>query len=273
MPIVFPPSGLGRSYQTSAKAGITVTGSATPHVMGAYTTIIDPLSYPTFGLAINVTGVAVSVTDTSMLMNISIAPSGGGNEQIIIPFLDVGAASLIGAAGGKYYFFPVYIPAGKAVRAQVQGVVANDQAAVIAHAYEHPPYGFTESGAIQEWTQYGAVSANSRGTAVTSALNAFGTEAQITASTSRNHNWFHVGFSYGTNTNVTGGRYRVRLARDTAAADVIGIWDFGAPTSAEDINGPFHTWPVNYPLPAGSALNIDVDGAAAEAVTVMVYAA
>jgi hypothetical protein len=221
-----------------------------------------------------VVGVNASAADTRQLMNIGIAPTGGGNEQIVIPFLDTGhaTAGTSNAGPGKTYFFPLHIPAGKALRAQVQGFIASDTAVVIAHAYEHPPYGFAE-GAIEEWTQYGADSANSRGTAVTSGSAAFGTEAQITASTARNHNWFHVGIDYGTNVSITSGRYRVRLARDTGATDIIGVWEFSATSSSEDISGPNPSLPVNYPLPAGSTLYVDIDGAAAEAMSAIVYAA
>ena len=270
MPIVFPSSGFGRSYEQTAKAGVTVTASSTIHTMGSWATLFDPLSYECFALAINISDVNGANTDTRSLLNIGIGPTGGGNEQVVIPYLDAGAASA-GQSRGKTYFFPLYIPSGKAVRAQLQSVVSSQTAQVIAHAFELPPLGFAED-APQEWTQYGADSANSQGTAVTSGLVVYGTEAQITASTSRNHRWFHVGIDWGTNTVINAGRYRVRLATDTAAADVIGIWEFNAPTTAEDINGPFPNLPVCYPLPSGSALYIDVDGAAAEAMSAMVYA-
>lgn len=272
MPLVFPASGFGRSYQQTAKAGVIVTSHATTaHTMGNWTTLIDPLTYDCFGLFIAAHVVSQAATDTRMLMDIGIGPTGGGSEQIVVPFLDVGAAAVIAAGLGKTYFFPLYIPAGKAVRARCQSKIVADTVTVHAHAFELPPHGFAED-APQEWTQYGADAATSSGVAVTSGNNAYGTEVQVSASTGRNHRWFHVGIDWGSNTVVNSGRYRVRLARDTAAADIIGVWEFGSQTANEDINGPAPDFPACVPVAAGSTLYVDVDGAA-EAMAVIVYAA
>ena len=65
----------------------------------------------------------------------------------------------------------------------------------------------------------------------------------------------------------------VRLARDTGAADILGIWEFEAETTSEDIVGPNEAAPICCPVAAGSALYVDVDGANAEAMNAMVYAA
>ncbi len=275
MPIVFPSSGFGRIYQQTAKAGVTVTASGTAHTMGAWVTLIDPLSYDLFGLALHVSGVSAATTDTRMLANIGVAPTGGGSEQIVIPYLDIGAANSAQTPGdvGNMWFFPLYVPAGKAVRVQNQAVVVSDTALVHAYAYELPPHGFAED-VPQQWTQYGASAAASSGTAVTSGSAVFGTEVDVTggSGTSRAHRWFHVGIDWGTNTVVSNGRYRVRLARDTAAADVIGIWDFVTIGTSEGNSGPIPSFPICYPVPAGSLLYVDVDGAAAEAMSVIVYA-
>lgn len=270
MPVVFPPSGFGRTYQQTAKGGVTVTAAATAHTMGAWATLIDPLSYDLFGLFLWASGVSVGAADTRMLADIGVAPTGGGSEQVVIPFLDLGAASGAGASSGEGWFFPLYVPSGKAIRARCQAVIVSDVVTMTAYFFELPPHGFAED-APQEWAQYGANAAASRGTAVTSGSGVFGTEAQITASTSRAHRWFHVGIDWGTNAVITAGRYRVRLARDTGGTEVIGIWDFIA-SGNEDINGPFPSFPACVPVPVGSALYIDVDGAAAEAMSAMVYA-
>jgi hypothetical protein len=271
VPVVFPPSGFGRPYQQTAKNGVTVTASATPHTQGAWTTLIGSLSYDVFGVALRAWGVSGSNTNTGMLANIGVSPAGGGSEQIVIPYLDFGAADVL-AGSGKDYFFPLYIPAGKDLRAQIQAVVVSDTVVMNAAAFELPPHGFAED-APQEWTQYGAVSASTRGTAVTSGSNAYGTEAQITASTTRAHRWFHVGLDFAADTVVAAGGYRVRLARDTGGADVIGIWDFRAPSASENIIGPRPNFPACCPVAAGSTLYIDVDGQTTEALGVIVYAA
>lgn len=272
MPIVSPSSGFGRSYQQTASNGVTVTASATPHSMGNYSTLIDPLSYDCFGLFVNVNTIGGSGVNTSSLMDIAVAPTGGGSEDVVIPYLDVGAAATLNQ-GGKAYFFPLYVPAGKAIRARMQATVVSDTAVVVAHAYELPPHGFAED-APQQWTQYGANTGASRGTAVTSASGSFGTDVDITAGagTTSAHRWFHVGLDFGTNTAISAGRYRVRLARDASAADIIGVWDFTVPSTAEVLQGPLNSFPVCCPVSSGSLLRADIEGAAAEALSVIVYA-
>ena len=268
MPLITPANGFGRIYQQVAKAGVTIT-CGNQHVLGNWATLLDPLSYDLFGVHLQAWGVSSNGADTRMLMNIGVAPTGGGSEQVVIPYLDVGHAFVTGI--GRQYFFPLYVPAGKAMRAQAQGFVAADTVLVVASAYELPPHGYAED-APQEWTQYGADSASSQGVAVTSGAGSYGTEVQITASTSRDHRWFHVGIDWGSNTTISLGTYRVRLSKDTGGTEVIGIWDFVALSNNEDINGPYPCFPSCFPLPAGSPLYIDVDGAAAEAMTAMVYA-
>lgn len=272
MPIVFPASGFGRIYQQTAKAGVTVTASATAHTMGAWVTLIDPLSYDLFGLWIAAAGVAGAATDTRMLGNIGVAPTGGGGEQVVIPYLDLGAADNRAGTLGKTWFFPLYIPAGKAIRAQCQAVIVSDTTGVVVGGFELPSHGFAED-APQEWAQYGAQSASSRGTAVTSGSAAYGTAVDVTAGagTTRAHRWFHVGIDWGTNTDVSAGRYRVRLSRDSAGDDIVGIWDF-ATDGTELVVGPFPSFPSCVPLASGSLLYVAVDGAAAEAMSVIVYA-
>jgi len=271
VPTIIPASGFGRSYQQTAKGGVGLTSGGSAHTMGSWATLIDPVSYDVCGLFLNIFGVSGAAADTRGLLDIGVAPTGGGNEQVVIPSLDVGAAAA-SATGGKTYFFPLYVPKGKAIRARWQSVTASDTTiAVVAHAFELPFHGYAED-APQEWVQYGAAGASSTGVAVTSGSAAYGTEAQITASTSRAHRWFHVGIDWGTNTAITSGRYRVRLARDTGATEVIGVWEFMAPTAGEDILGPFPILPACMPIPAGSPLYVDVDGAAAEAMAAIVYA-
>lgn len=274
MPLVFPASGFGRSYQQTAKGGVTVTANASAHTMGSYATLIDPLSYDCFGLFVNVSAIFTATTNTSALLDIAVAPTGGGSEDVVIPYLDVGAATSL-SAGGKSWFFPLYVPAGKAIRSRFQSTVAGgDTALVVAHAFELPPHGFAED-APQQWEQYGANAAASRGAAVTSGSGTYGTEADVTAGvgTTRAHRWFHVGIDFGTNTAVSAGRYRVRLARDTGATDIIGVWEFSVPTTSEDLAGPFPDFPVCCPVASGSLLYVDINGAAAEAMSAIVYAA
>jgi len=273
MPAVIPASGFGKDVQQTAKGGVTITAGATANTMGAWTTLLDPLSFDVFALALAVSGVSAATTNESYLMDIGIAPTGGGNEQIVIPFFDAGAASNSVSAMGKLYIFPLFLPAGKALRARGQCVVASRTAVVNVHVLGLPPHGFAED-APQQWYQYGAVASTSSGTGVTSGTNAFGTAVDVTggAGTTANHRWFHVGLDLTTNTVLSAGIYRVRLSRDSAGTDILGVWDFPISTN-EDITGPHPAFPVCVPVSAGSSLFVAVNGAAAEVLGTIVYAA
>lgn len=273
MPMVVPSSSAGRSYEQTAKGGVTVTSGGSAHALGSWATLIDPVDYDVFGVYLNVSAVSVSATDTRMLMNLGVATTGGGDEQIVIDSIDVGAAGAQNT-GGKSYFFPLFIPAGKALRAQTRALAVSDTCLVVAHAYELPYHGYFED-APQWWETYGEATASSQGTAVTSGSGAFGTEVDITsgAGTTRDHRWFTVSIGFGTNTTISAGRYRVRLALDTGAANVLGIWEFTVSGTAEDLNGPLNCVPVCVPVPSGSLLYVDIDGGAAEAMTAIVHAA
>jgi hypothetical protein len=205
-----------------------------------------------------------------MLMDIGVASSGGGNERIVIPYLDVGAAATQDGKIGVGWVFPVYLRAGMALRARAQGVIASDTVDVMCHLYGVPPWGTAED-APQEWTQYGAVPGSSCGTAITSGAAAWGSSVAITSSTSRLHHWWHVGIDWGTNTVVSAGFYLVRLTTDSAGTELIGIWRFMA-TTVEDIVGPFPQYPITYRLPAGKAVYAAANGPAAVAMSVIVYA-
>lgn len=273
MPLIVPASGFGRNLQTTAKAGVTVTASGTTHTKGSWATLIDPVNFDVFGVFLNMANVFTAAANTSMLVDLGIAPTGGGSEQVVVANIDAGAADAFNL-GGKSYFFPLFIPAGKALRARCQGFIASDTVTVVAGVYVQPPYGVAQD-APQEWETYGADTANSRGTVLSSGSGTFGTDVDITggAGTIRDHRWFHVSIGWGANTAVSAGRYRVRLATDAGAADIIGIWEFMASSQNEHIIGPLNCLPVCYPVPAGSALRVDVDGGAAESMTAIVHAA
>ena len=271
MPIVFPPSGPGYTNTQTAKGGVTVTAGSTAHTMGAWATVLSNLAFDCHVLFINVFGINVSAGTSRYLVDIGISDGTAGSEQVIVPYLDVGAAAASSYVG-KTYLFPVYIRAGKSVVVRGQSETASKTCVVVAHAIGLPFHGYSDYGSPQEWIQYGADPSTSSGTALTSGSGAFGTAALI-GTTSQDHRLWHVGIDWATNTVISQGRYRVRLSTNSTGTDVIGIWEFTAPTAAEDITGPFSNIPVYRPLPSGTTLYVACDGAAAEAMAAIVYAA
>ncbi len=271
MPIVFPPSGPGYTNTQTAKGGITITAGGTAHTMGAWTTVLSNLAFDCHALFLNVFGIRVGTGTSRYLLDIGVSDGKSGSERVIIPYLDAGAAAMSNEVG-KTYLFPIYIRAGSSLIVRGQSETANKTCTVVAHAIGLPFHGYSDYSSPQVWVQYGANPSTSSGTALTSGNGAFGTAALI-GTTSQDHRLWHVGIDWATNTAISTGRYRVRLSTDSAGNDVIGIWEFTAPSTAEDIAGPAPVTPMYRPLPSGTSLYVACDGAAAEAMAAIVYAA
>jgi hypothetical protein len=203
---IWTPSwiGHGGAFQTNltaaARTGTTVTADGVAHVKGAWSSLIDPTTYPTYGVWVELDTVAVSNTLTSMLVDIGYGPTGGLNEQVIIPNLLAGAAREGLGDQGRLYFIPCYIPAGVRVSARCQAVVVSDTVAIKIYLEQQPRYPGPFGGCLA----YGVVSASSRGTVATSGTNAFGAWVSL-GLTSRHHRFWAIGVDQGTDsTNATG---------------------------------------------------------------------
>lgn len=242
MPSLVIPSvigGLGDTNLTaSSRAGTTITASGTAHVKGSYSILIDPTTKPSYGIWIRLRGVAGSATNTSLLVDISYGPTGGGNEQVLILDLDAGAADSGSQVMGKCYYFPVYIPSGVAVSARCQAVIVSDTVVVAVWLNQDPAYrwtcGMTET--------YGEDEATSNGTSVTPASGSFGSWTQIGTNSDpiRAHRFWTVGYSLGTDTTVAAADVLIEIGTgpDSANVSVIGRFSF-AQTGGELIDGPF----------------------------------
>ncbi len=70
-------------YDNQGRIGITVTSSATAHVKGAWTDVLTvPTTHPTYGIVVEVLGVASSATASAMLVDIGFGPTGGEVDAI-----------------------------------------------------------------------------------------------------------------------------------------------------------------------------------------------
>lgn len=180
MPLLVPPFA-GRTHQVNMTAGgttgtvITANASANQKAT-SYTSLIDPTSKPSYGIWVGFSDVAVATTLTNILVDIAYGPTGGGNEQIIIPDLNAcGAPDHTTHVGDKKYFFPIYIPSGVRVSARCQASTGGDTVNVRVCLLQDPLYEFM-AGPV---AVYGRDASNSRGTAVTPGNNGFGTWTEL----------------------------------------------------------------------------------------------
>jgi hypothetical protein len=177
--LVVPPS-IGQLHQTNVTAastvGTTVTAHASANTKGSYTSLVDPTNEPSYGLWVAFSDVSVAGAIQNVLVDIAYGPTGGGNEEIVLPDLDASnAPDHTGYTGAKIYFFPVYIPDGVAVRARCAASTGGDTVLVQCWLVQKPVVEFL-CGKV---SVYGRDAANSRGTSVTPGSSAFGSWTEM----------------------------------------------------------------------------------------------
>lgn len=111
-----------------ANPGATPGTSVTPgtsNAEGSWTEIISDtsLTKDTYGffLRISDNAVATPTTSKNFLCDIGTDPAGGTSYAAIISNIVCGSAGPITAAGGHSFFFPIFIKAGTAIAARIQG--------------------------------------------------------------------------------------------------------------------------------------------------------
>lgn len=263
------------SLTASARNGTTVTASGTAHTKGSYTSLIDPTSRPSYGVVVRGNLVGATNTNTSMLLDLAYGPTGGGNEQVVLPNLNMGAAIGSSTDGhAKIWFFPCYIPSGTRVSARCQAVVVSDTISVCVWLLQNPLYPFV-GGAVYD---YGKDEANSRGTSVTPGNGAFGSWTEIlqsvggTSGLIRDHRFWHVGYDQLGDTSIANNTLliEVGLGPDSSNVTTIHTNSF-TQNSTENIWGPAIIIPTYAPAKAGTKLWARIASGETEARGVMVY--
>jgi hypothetical protein len=267
--LVIPETiGHGGQYQSNltaaARNGATVT-CGTANTKGSYASLVDPTSNPSYGVWVRVRGISVSATVTSFLLDIAYGPTGGGNEQVIIPNLDCWGANL--NLQGKLFFFPVYIPSGVRVSARAQSATASKTGVVAIWLAQDPPYGFV-GGRVEA---YGAVLTTSLGTSVTPASGAFGSWTQLVASTLRAHRFWTAGYDALSDTTTTSQQLLLELGVGPDASNVSPIYSGSCSTdSNENVESLFPL--ISYaPVPSGKAIFARIASGETEARGVVAY--
>lgn len=274
-----PPCLFGKrqtNLTASDRDGTNITTSGTAHVKGAYSAgeLIATADEDTYALTISVTGVGLTGTATSYLLDIGVGAS--GSERDLIQNLDCwGAGPSSGAGhGAKRWTFPVFIPKGERLAARGQALAVSDVAAVAVWLHGAAAGWGMEVPSL--WEQLGTIT-TSNGPSVTPASGAFGSWTTILDPITKDYRWWHVGYGALSDiTLTTGGIAMIELGiGDTSAAvTTIGTWTFGIDTT-EMISGPTPTVPVFYPVNADTTNGVFARIASyeTEARSVVAYAA
>lgn len=271
-PIALPPV-VGQFVQSnlsaSARTGTTITASGTAHTMGSWASLIDPTSRPSYGILVGVGELHTSGTRTSFLLDVGVGPTGGGSERVILPFLDVGyALANSNGAMSKCWYFPMYVESGARISARGQASVVSDTCVVQAHLYQAPLF----PALVSRWKDYGTAAASSNGTSVTPASGSFGSWTNVGSTTSRAHNYWHVGLDGLTSTTLTAMGLLVEIGFTQDGADrSIGVFAF-AESNSEWIAGPINVEPLYHPVPSGTQLRARIAAGGTSAHGVVIYA-
>lgn len=232
----------------------TVTADASANTKGAYSSIISTTAQPIYGLWLLLRNVGTAANVRGVLLDIAIGDSGGGNEEVILPNLNAGAAVTGVTGNGKEFYFPVNIPAGVSVRGRCQASLGGDTVEVFTWAAHTPLYPHIR-GKVQD---YGSDTSASRGTSVTpansSSSGTLGTWTQLTASTTYAHTLWACSMDQLADTTIASTDYSIQLGIGPDSSNVTTIFSGLFITEAnENINNPFPL--ISYaPVPAGTPL-------------------
>src|SRR3990172_655186 len=152
----------------SLTPGASLSASATPHTKGSWQPIIDPVDFDSFGFWLQLTDSSATATQTDMLVDIAIGPTGGGSEQVIVSNLIAGwsqATSPTIGVNGRGFFLPIFIQKGVRVSGRSQALITNDVVlAIVVLAGGRSGLGFPICAGMDD---YGINTATSGGTSHT----------------------------------------------------------------------------------------------------------
>jgi hypothetical protein len=243
------------SAADTSSAGVTITANSTPHQKSdPPVQVLASTAARSLGILVAFENTAVGNTSTSYLVDIMTGT--GGSEVVLLPDLNCGFALPEGVSNTfVQYYFPLHIPSGTRIAARGQAQIASDTVTCRIHLFQRPR-GFGWVGS--RVTAYGVTSASSQGTNVTHGNNAYGTAAQLAASTTNPIRYMQIGFSGGSDASLTDFRVLadVRLGASTSiAGPLMGSTDTGT-ESVLMSSGNATLSRMAFNLPAGQDLRV-----------------
>jgi len=233
-----------------AEPGVALPSNATTLLDGAVTEIISAASNArdSWGIHIWIERTGASTVAAEACVDILV---GGATDDVLIAALICGYATF---GAGHQYFFPIHIPQGKRIAAQLASVRTSITARIAISLYGGGVPPFRVGSRV---TTYGTQINNARGKAVVpTASGGTASVTEMTASTSENHYAFLPGFQPATDTSITPTAYvNIGIGVGAATEDRIGTWWYGK-TTGEDMSGPFPWLPSFVDVPAGSRLSM-----------------
>ena len=249
------PTAGGPRAITNLVAGATLTpgtplpGSATTDVPGAVTEVITAVqnTQHSWGIAINIGATGFGAVDSRAVVDILV---GGATDDLLIPRLICGHTSPGAGGMGFVYFFPLHIPRGVRIAAQLTDARPDTTAriAVTLFGGSPPPWRVGRKVVAYGTGLYGqALTVSSSGAAAG--------VTELAAATAEDLIAFMPGFQTGA-TVFTALMFNVGIGVGAAPEERIGTWWWGHEVTNRLIVGPHLPWPVFRDVPAGSRLTM-----------------
>jgi hypothetical protein len=154
-----------RNYtgRLTATTGTLITAAGTSHTLGSKTELIAATAFDAHRIRIWLANTKTAATQTDQLLNIYVGAA--SSEQVLIPNLLAGYAwDFASANPPRSYEFPLFIPSGTRLSADLQALITDDTCEVVVELFG--------GGQPQGWVGkrvecVGAVTASSQGTSVT----------------------------------------------------------------------------------------------------------
>jgi len=226
--------------------GTLLTASATPHALSATrTTLIASTKSDSSLLVVTVTDIATAATVTDVLLNLYIGAA--ASEVLFVDSLYCAAANSNLVGGQIVYAIPVRIARGTRISGTIRALIASETASVSIQLFESN--GFDGAGVGVETV--GAVTASSRGTAVTPGTTAEGTFTAI-GTTVRSFKYVYAVALGNVDTTMTQGQLGLDLGISTTL--IPGLENFGAISDANERSNMVNALFRKTNIAAGTAL-------------------
>lgn len=267
------------NYPTAWSSSTQLAASATPHVKGSDTAVLNGIAEDCYGMSLLVGMGATTSTVRRQMIDILIDPDAGvGNAgaswSVLINNVLCNSPWIGSGLPGHMFYFPIYLKAGTAIGARVQDVVGSATIRLAMKIVGKP----THPELVKVGTQVqtiGAVTASTDGVALTPGTATWGSYSASMGTLTRDAWWWQIGVG-SADTTMTGNRYDFDIAHDaTSKYTCASCITYGVPTVNEQ------SWKTAYgdilPIlvaPAGTDVYVRsaADGAPDTGFTAVVYA-
>jgi hypothetical protein len=251
-------NGTDQGTVAGTSLGTVVTGNTSADAMGAFTQLIAASACDSAVISVSL----YNPSANSEALNIAVGAA--ASEKVIIQQLmvDNGVSMPI----GTNYIFPIAIPAGTRISAQIQGNSASATSRVAVYLFDA---GFSPMEGCAGVDSIGFVTANTTGTTLTasSSTNTKGSYAQLSASTPRDYLALWAYFD-ALNTTATNAAYLCDIAIGAGGSEKVIIPNLFQQCSSVAGNGPFLSGiagPFPICIPAGTRVAARIQATTASA--------